>query len=173
MLFWVVFIIITIFVIWYNIVEYNDFFDYVLGIVASFAIWGITFFLIWLGVEMGIDPKQKVINTEIVELSAVVDNVENTSYLSGNIFVIQAYSEEELKYYYMYKDSEKGLAYGEANAKNCYINHTDEQPYLKILSYDYSNWFMKWAFPTPGNTEYIFYLPEDAKVIEDFEIDFK
>ena len=80
MLFWVVFIIIAILVILYNIIENNDFFDYVLGIIGSFALWGIIFFLIWLGVEMGIDPKQEVINTEIVELSAVVDNVENASY---------------------------------------------------------------------------------------------
>ena len=173
MLFWVVFIIIAIFVIWYNITEYNDFFDCVLGIVASFALWGIAFFVIWLGIEVCADPKQEVINTEIVELSAVVDNIENTSYMSGNVFVIQAYSEEELKYYYMYKDSEKGYAYGEANAKICYINYTNEAPYLKILSYDYSNWFLKWAFPVPGNEEYVFYLPEGAKVIEDFEIDFK
>ncbi len=173
MLFWIGLIIIAIFVIWYNIVECNDLFECVVGLLAVSAIWVLIFFGIWLGIEICSDPKQEVIKTETVELSAVVDNVENTSYVNGTVFVIQAYSEEELKYYYMYKDAEKGYAYGEVNAKNCYINRTNEQPYLKILSYDYSNWFMKWAFPTPGNTEYIFYLPEGAKVIEDFEIDFK
>lgn len=108
------------------------------------------------------------------ELHALVDNASYEGHVAGNVFLISGYINEELEYRYMYKIDGKGYAFGSIDADQCYLNTTSDTPVLEVRHWEYKNSFLRWAFGDPGvSSEYIFFLPEDAAIIDEFKIDFE
>ena len=108
------------------------------------------------------------------EIHALVDNASYEGHIAGNVFLISGYVDEELEYRYMYKIDGKGYAFGSIEADQCYLNTTSDTPVLEVRHQEYKNGFLRWAFGDPGvSPEYIFFLPEDAEIIDEFKIDFK
>lgn len=126
---------------------------------------------IWLGVAY-FNPKVDVVSTETCEISALADNARYSGHVSGSVFLVQSRVNETLKYSYMYKVNSKGFGFKEVSASQCYINYSTDAPYVRIDHYDYANSFLRWLFPNIYKNEYIFYIPEDAQVIDDYNIDF-
>jgi hypothetical protein len=116
---------------------------------------------------------QAITETETYEIHALVDNVEYEGRVSGSVFLVRAYTNEELKYNYMYMVDGKGFAFNSVKAKDCYLNKTSETPYIVINHYDCSSGFINFLFGSHWSChrEYIFYLPQDAEIIDDFTVD--
>lgn len=129
--------------------------------------------VLWLGICLfpGSDPI--VVNTSEVEVHALADNARYSSTVSGSVFIIQSRTDEKLKYSYMYMCEGKGYGFDEVDAKQCYINYTKDTPKVIHQYIDYKSAAFRWLFPDIFEDEYIFYLPEDAQVINDFNIDFE
>ena len=113
--------------------------------------------------------------TESKEISALVDNERFSHTASGSVFLIQSRTDSTLKYSYMYYENGRGYAFDEVDAKSCYINYTDGAPRLDIYRPYFTNEFVKWllGYSTFEDCEYVFYLPQNAEVIDSFEIDFE
>ena len=112
---------------------------------------------------------------ESKEISALVDNARFSHTVSGSVFLIQTRVDSTLKYSYMYYESGRGYAFDEVNAKSCYINYTDGTPRLDIYHPYFTNEFVRWllGYPAFPECDYVFYLPQDAEVIDSFIIDFE
>ena len=112
---------------------------------------------------------------ESKEISALVDNARFSHTVSGSVFLIQTRTDSTLKYNYMYYENGRGYAFDEVNAKSCYINYTDGTPRLDIYHPYFTNEFVKWLLGRPAfaGYDYVFYLPQDAEVIDSFVIDFE
>ena len=112
---------------------------------------------------------------ESKEISALVDNARFSHTVSSSAFLIQTRTDSTLKYSYLYYEDGRGYAFDEANAKSCYINYTDGAPRLDIYHPYFTNGFVKWLLKYPIFTDYdyVFYLPQDAEVIDSFVIDFE
>ena len=112
---------------------------------------------------------------ESKEISALVDNARFSHTVSGSVFLIQTRTDSTLKYSYMYYEDGRGYAFDEVNAKSCYINCTDGVPRLDIYHPYFTNEFIRWLLGCPAFTgyDYVFYLPQDAEVIDSFVIDFE
>ena len=129
-------------------------------------------FVGWLALDCTCGEKA-IIETEEVEIHALVDNARYSSIVSGSVFIVQSRINEELKYNYMYKAENKGYGFAEVDADRCYLNYTKDKPYVKILRYDYDSAFLRWFLPCCFFDDYLFYVPEDSQVIDDFTIDFQ
>ena len=129
--------------------------------------------VLWLGICIFPGSGPVVVNTSEVEVHALADNARYSSTVSGSVFIIQSRTDEKLKYSYMYKCEGKGYGFDEVDAKQCYINYTEDTPKVVHQYIDYKNAAFRWLFPDIYEDEYIFYLPEDAQVINDFNIDFQ
>lgn len=110
------------------------------------------------------------------ELYALADYASYEGHVSGNAFLISGTIDEKLEYRYIYTVDGKGYTVGPAiKADECYINYGFEQPRLEIRTEVLKPGFWKWALGVTDedafNTEYIFYLPENAEIIHDFVID--
>ena len=119
-----------------------------------------------------------VIDTETHEIHALVDNMQFEGKVSGSVFLVQSRVDEELKYNYMYNVEGKGFGFKSAKATSCYLNYLEDPsdaPYVKILHYDWKSPILRWCFGESWltTTEYMFYLPEGANIIDDFTIDFE
>ena len=128
--------------------------------------------LLWVGVMFLPADKIGVINTSSTNIHALADNARYSSSCSGSVFIIQHKSEEKLKYSYMYESAGKGYGFCEVNAQQCYLNFCDEQPHVVRNYLDFKSPALRWLFPDIYEDEYIFYIPEDAQVIDDYTIDF-
>ena len=128
--------------------------------------------ILWCGICLFPGSAPAVINTSEVEVHALADNARYSSFVSGSVFIVQSRTNETLKYSYMYECEGKGYGFDEVNAKQCYINYTEDTPKVVHQYVDYKSPFFRWLFPDIYEDEYIFYLPEDAQVINDFNIDF-
>jgi hypothetical protein len=124
-------------------------------------------------VETCADIDYKV--SETCEISALVDNARFSHTVSGSVFLIQTRTDSTLKYSYMYYEDGRGYAFEEVNADSCYINYTNESPRLEIYEPYFTNKIISWLFGYPIFTgwDYVFYLPQDAEVIDSFVIDFE
>ena len=128
--------------------------------------------LLWLGLA-GLPGAQPVVaDTYTTEIHALVDNARYSSATSGSVFLIQHRTDETLKYSYMYMCDGKGYAFKEVDANQCYINYTNETPKLVYHRRDCQSAFLRWLLPDFYEDEYVFYVPYDAEIIDDFEIDF-
>lgn len=107
---------------------------------------------------------------ERYELTAMQDNTQLSSSACGLIFVAQVRVNEKLMYTYMYKD-ELGIATDSVPANKSYINSTSETPYVLVMGKEYVNPVLRQWLPLVVNPEYVFYLPEDAEIADDFTID--
>lgn len=120
----------------------------------------------------------EVIDTDTHEIHALVDNVQYEGRVSGSVFLVQSRVDEELKYNYMYMVEGKGFGFKSVKATSCYLNYLEnptDTPYVKILHSDWASPVLRWCFGDGWctKTEYIFYLPEGADIIDDFTIDFQ
>lgn len=119
-----------------------------------------------------------VIDTDTHEIHALVDNIQYEGKVSGSVFLVQSRVDEELKYNYMYMVEGKGFGFKSAKATSCYLNYLEDPsaaPYVKVLHYDWENPVLRWCFGDGWltKTEYVFYLPQGADIIDDFTIDFQ
>ena len=119
-----------------------------------------------------------VIDTHTYEIHALADNMQYEGYVSGNVFLIRGHVSEELRYNYMYMEEGKGFGFKAAPATDCYLNYMEDPngtPSVKILHYDWASPVLRWCYGSGwvDTTEYIFYLPEGADIIDDFKIDFE
>ena len=124
-------------------------------------------------VECASDVEYEVV--ESCEISALVDNARFSHTISGSVFLIQTRTDSTLKYSYMYYEDGRGYAFDEVNAESCYINYIDGTPRLDIYHPYFTNEFIKWLLGCPIliGYDYVFYLPQDAEVIDSFVIDFE
>lgn len=118
----------------------------------------------------------EVVDTDVYEIHALVDNIQYEGKVSGSVFLVQSRVDEDLKYNYMYMVEGKGYGFKSAKASLCYLNYLENEgatPYVKVVRYDW-NEVLRWLFGAGwGHTEYIFYLPQGAEIIDDFTIDFQ
>lgn len=129
--------------------------------------------LLWVVIAAPLDNHCAIVDTDEVEIHALVDNARYSSVISGSVFLVQSRSDEELKYSYMYKEEGKGFGFAEVDADHSYINYTKESPRVEILTYDYDSAFLRWLLPNVFCKEYLFHIPENSQVIDDFTIDFQ
>lgn len=127
--------------------------------------------LIWLSIVFCFSPKVDVVSSETCEITALADNARYSS-VPRSVYLIQSRVDETLKYNFMYKTEGKGYGFKAVEANLSYINYTDGVPYVRIDQRDYKNSFLRWLLPDIIEAEYIFYIPENAQVIDDFVIDF-
>ncbi len=170
MLFWLIPLCVFVgFVIWGI---YNGEFGSGLGCGVILAIASLVL-VMTVGLLFACLAPQAITETETHEIHALVDNVEYEGRISGSVFLVRAYTDEELKYSYMYMVDGKGFAFNSVKAKDCYLNKTSETPYVVINHYDCSNELINFLFGAHWNChrEYIFYLPQDAEIIDDFTVD--
>ena len=150
--------------------------DILIGLVAGLRatlLGAILCFVINITVECASDVEYEVVESK--EISALVDNARFSHTVSGSVFLIQSRTDSTLKYSYMYYEEGRGYAFNEVNAKSCYINYTDGTPRLDVYHPYFTNRFIEWLLGCPAFTsdDYVFYLPQDAKIIDDFIIDFE
>lgn len=120
----------------------------------------------------------EVVDTQVQEVHALADNMQYEGHLYGNVFIVRGHTEEEMKYNYMYMEDGKGFGFNDVPATSSYLNYVKNEgdtPIVKILHYDWDSAFVRWCFGSGwvGHTEYIFYLPQDAEIIDDFTVDFE
>ena len=115
----------------------------------------------------------EVAHSETCEIHALVDNARFSGRVAGNVYLIQSHYDEDLEYSYMYMVEGKGYAFNEVNANRCYLNFINGEPYLVKNTLRFQNEALEWLIGYWGGPEYIFYLPNDAEVIDDFVIDFE
>ena len=161
----------------------------IIGIVVSVMEWGfdienilygilgaliglLAALLLWLGICIFPGSNPAVVNTSEMEVHALADNARYSSTVSGSVFIVQSRTNEKLKYSYMYECEGKGYGFDEVDAQQCYINYTEDTPKVVHQYIGYKNPVFRWLFPDIYEDEYIFYLPTDAQVINDFNIDF-
>ena len=157
--------------IWYNVKDWGFDSDTIGSAFLGGLIGLIAALLIWLVVVLC--PFQTAVaESHTTNISALADNARYEGRVSGSVFLVQSRVDEKLKYSYMYEAEGKGYGFKEVPAATCYINYTDGQAYVRCDSYDYKSGFMRWLFPNIFGSEYIFYIPESAQVIDDFTIDF-
>ena len=161
----------------------------ILGVIIDYFAWGWDFemllagflggalgllaaLMMWLGICCFPGSNPAIVETTSTEIYALTDNARYSNSVSGSVFLIQHKSNEKLKYSYMYLAEGKGYGFNEVDAKSCYLNYSDEIPRVIRNHIDYKNGVMRWLFPDIYEDEYIFYIPKDAEVINDFEIDF-
>jgi hypothetical protein len=142
------------------------------GLIGSF-IGLLVSVLLWVAIATPLDNHIETVETKEVEIYALVDNARYSSTVSGNVFIVQSRTDEELRYNYMYKEEGKGFGFAEVDADHSYINYTKEQPHVKILTNDYDTAFLRWLLPNIFCKDYLFYIPEDSQIIDDFTIDFQ
>lgn len=127
--------------------------------------------VLWVGVMCLPAGKIGVVDAHTTNIHALADNARYSSSVSGSVFLIQSKTDEKLKYSYMY-ECDKGYGFAEVCAHSSYINYTDEQPHVVHNYLDFKSPVLRWLFPDVYEDEYIFYIPEDAQVINDYAIDF-
>lgn len=158
--------------IWAGIQEEDIFESLPLGLGAA-ALAAFLCFCTCAVIECASDVEYEVVESK--EISALVDNARFSHSVSGSVFLIQTRTDSTLKYSYMYYKNGRGYAFDEVNAESCYINYTDGTPRLDIYHPYFTNEFVRWLLGCPAfpGYDYVFYLPQDAEVIDSFVIDFE
>ncbi|MBO5730186.1 MAG: hypothetical protein J6R67_03220 [Treponema sp.] len=158
--------------IWVGIQEEDIFGGFLAGLAAA-ILAGLLCFGTCAVIECASDIEYEV--AESKEISALVDNARFSHSVSGSVFLIQTRTDSTLKYSYMYYENGRGYAFDEVNAKSCYINYTDGTPRLDIYHPYFTNEFVRRLLGCPAfpGYDYVFYLPQDAEVIDSFVIDFE
>jgi hypothetical protein len=172
MLFFViVIIIIALIAICYNWYDEGGCHLFFLGLIVLCV-------LAWFGVTKINDAVSGEIvhKSEIIPISAFVDNRETNGMFNNSIFIGSGYVDEELYYYYI-ENTEIGKRVRKVSTKNenVYIKEIDGKPILK-REYDIregcSIWSYNAIFNAPTNEIYIFEVPNDT-VTTEFNIDLK
>lgn len=109
------------------------------------------------------------------EICALADNAQFSQKISGTVFLVEARTKASLKYSYMYHEDKKGYAINEVDAQHCYINYTNDTPKVDIYYPHFTNSFLEWFIGGSiiADKEYIFYLPHDAQIINNYIINFE
>ena len=90
-------------------------------------------------------------------------------------YIRRSYSNDVLKYIYLYEEEGKGLATGSIPANQSYINYIEEneQPYIVGIDYMFTNPYARFfLIDSFINAEYCVYIPTGSIVVEDeYKID--
>ena len=172
MIFIVVPLLIVIGIIIYDLKEWQrlgieTFLKYMVGILSGIVVA----FLLWVFICSVYSPTTSISSTETCEIIALTDNETLSGSAGGSIFMAQGRINEKLQYRYLYEIEGKGLAFGSVDADNSFINYTTDTPHLVIQHYDYDNALMRWLFLNYTEPDYIFYIPTDSQIIDDYIID--
>lgn len=171
MIFWLIPIAFVVVWIWGGIVEEDFVGSFLAGLIAAVGMT-LACLIVCGTIDYNANVEYKL--EESCEVSALVDNARYTHSVSGSVFLIQARTDEDLKYSYMYYEEGRGYAFNEVDADDCYINYTDEQPRLDIYVPHFTNGFVEWLIGCPmADNDYVFYLPHDAEIIDSYVIDFE
>lgn len=84
-------------------------------------------------------------------------------------YIRRGYANDILKYTYIYKEEDKGLATNSIPANYSYINYLDEdeQPYVIKTIYQFKNPIARFfLIDSLLNTEYSVYIPEGSIIVE-------
>ena len=176
MLFWIVPLVVFIGLLLYMwISDGEPFWGACFGMLGAF----LAMFLVLLSAAVALcfAPVGEV-DSHTHEIYALADNMQYEGYVSGNVFLIRGHTSEELRYNYMYMEEGKGFGFKSAPATDSYLNYLEDPndtPSVKIISYDWESPVLRWCFGSDWvkSSEYIFYLPEGANIIDDFTIDFE
>lgn len=151
--------------------ESDGTYGFLSGLLSSIGV-GLLCMILSVSIECNANVDYKM--AESCEISALVDNARYSHTVSGSVFLIQARTDEDLKYSYMYYEEGRGYAFGEVDAEDSYINYTDEQPRLERYEPYFTNEFVHWLLGYPVSSNYyVFYLPHDAEIIDSYVIDFE
>ena len=143
------------------------------GLLIGFLLAGLLCLLIG-----GCAPTEMVLVDEY-NIYALADNSRYESYVSGNAVLIRGNSKEDLVYQFMYIKDGKGYAFMEAEATKSYLNYLSDAggtPKVEIYGEKYASDFVAWLIGADmfeGDKEYIFWLPQDAKIVDSFIVDFE
>ena len=158
----------------YN-VGYDGILDALLG-GALGALIGIAMsIIIVLPIHCAIDCYADRADTKTAEhtICALADNAALEGRVNGNVFLASGYVNENLKYGYMYRVENRGYGYDSVPAEYSYINRTTETPHVEAYDIYYKNPIVRFLFPCVDNDEYVFYLPEEAQITNEYIIDLK
>ena len=115
---------------------------------------------------------------ETYEISALADNVTHSHQVSSTAFLIainaQVAETDDLKYRYMFYEDGFGYTFDEVEAKYSYLNYGNANPRLEIFKPYITNSFSQWLIGDMAlisSYKYVFYLPENAEIVNDFIID--
>ena len=114
------------------------------------------------------DAPVEIITSTDHEIVALQDNLE----LKGSFFLGSGYVDNELSYAYMRYVDGCGYKIETVDASNAYVEFTDKQPYVSIVSYQFKD---KWRnyFTVPYNSgDAFFYVPEGS-ILQNYNIDLK
>ena len=105
---------------------------------------------------------------ETTQLIAMKDNIG----IEGYHFLTSGYVEDELKYYYIYEDGQRGMTTGNVKADRAYIKYIAEgkTPYMEKWEQTTANKVADWLF-MPDETYYTFYLPEGSVIENYYSVD--
>ena len=166
MIFLIALVVPTIVVIIYDFIKWHYLDDETCwkSFVSTVASLGAAFVIFFI--SLGFCPTTCA-SIEKQEIYALTDSssIERRAYLA------RSYDEENLKYNYLYQKEGKGWGYRSVEAESCYINFTSDTPYVEIQNIDYKHAFFRWLFPDFIADDYIFYIPEDSIIINDYEMD--
>lgn len=130
---------------------------------------GLIILLIGMGwFETVPNSEKNIVHDEQIEVLALKDNFN----IEGSGFLLSMYVEEDLKYVYVYNDSERGMAADKIDADYAYIKYIEdnEQPYIQKWHEESKNRFIEWLFK-PGYTYYTIYLPQGSVIEGTYEVD--
>ena len=136
-------------------------------------------FAIVLVLLIGAFTPTEMVLVDEYNIYALADNSRYESYVSGNAFLIRGHSKEDLVYQFMYIKDGKGYAFMEADATKSYLNYLSDAngtPKVEIYCEKYTSDFMSWLIGADlfgSDQEYIFWLPQDAKIVDSFIVDFE
>lgn len=129
---------------------------------------------------VGVLAPTETVLVEEHNIYALADNSRYESYVSGNAFLIRGHGKEDLVYQFMYIKDGKGYAFMEAEATKSYLNYlvdANDTPKVEIYQEKFTSNFVRWLLGADSFgdsvTEYIFWLPPDAKIIDSFIVDFE
>lgn len=105
---------------------------------------------------------------ETAELVAIKDNLG----IEGYNFLFSGSVKDELKYYYIYEEPQKGLTTNSIDADISYIKYVTEgtQPYMEEWVQRHESKVLYWLF-FAQETGYTFYLPEGSVIQDYYQID--
>jgi hypothetical protein len=155
--------------------NWSDFEEYALGsivvLLCGVIVWVTLFFM---GFLIGSCGEHEPVLDKTIKINAMKDNFTIEGYGSGSLLISSVYVDEELRYSYKYYEEGKGWKTETVPADECYINilPEGEEPRLEVYKLILKSKTARfWFTDAHYGEEYVFYVPHDAKITEEFVID--
>ena len=114
------------------------------------------------------DAPVEITTSTDYEIVALQDNLG----LQGQFFLGSGYIDNELSYAYMRYVDGCGYKAETVDASNAYIEFTDEQPYVSLVTYQFKDQWRNY-FTIPYNYEDIFFYIPEGSILQNYNIDLK